>query len=76
MSAEMTLCVQTDVIEVQTAKFMQRMKLVDSLHVAQKAHELYIDTITAQSFLDEPAIMEAISMVLAQCQQLSNGVQV
>ena len=67
---------QTDVIEVQTAKFMQRMKLVDSLHLAQKAQELYIDTITAHAFLDEPAIMEAMSLVLAQCQQLNNAVQV
>lgn len=67
---------QTDVVEAEWSRFQQRMAAVDSLGAAQQAHSLFLDTLTAHAFLDEPAIMSAVAEVLAQCRQLAATVQV
>lgn len=67
---------QTDVVETQSCLFNQRMAAVDTLGAAQRAHALFIDTVTAHAFLDEPKVMEAVSGVLAQCRALVSSVQV
>lgn len=67
---------QTDVVETQSCLFSQRMAAMDTLGGAQRAHALFIDTVTAHAFLDEPKVMDAISGVLVQCRALSSMVQV
>ncbi|KAK9810798.1 hypothetical protein WJX73_008471 [Symbiochloris irregularis] len=66
---------QTDVVDVQSCLFGQRMAAMDTLGGAQRAHAHFIDTVTAHAFLDEPKVMEAISGVLVQCRALSSMVQ-
>lgn len=61
---------QVDVIETGYSQLLQRIGAAVDFESAAKAHQVYMDALVMQSFMDLPNFNKLLMLILALCTRL------